>query len=459
MNRVTLKVVFLFLALAISSRAQDGEHRFPALERLVPRELSDKKIPGAAIAVVSGGSVVYSNGFGVCDVETKRPVQVSTVFRLGSTTKMFTATAALLLAEQGKLDLSKPIGSYVRGLPPRLAGLTMEQILTHTAGLYDDAPMFGPDDEASLEREIRSWSDEKIFLEPGRFFSYSNPGYWLAGFILEQVTQKRFADIVADLVLKPMGMKNSSFRPSEVQGFDVSSGHDNAPSVIRPAANNASTWPAGSLFSTVQDISRFLTALLNEGKLEGKQVLPKSVVKNLFSPRVNVLDERGTRYGFGLACKPYHSYSMYFHAGARSGYGSIIRLVPEKGFAFVALANRTSALLMRSGDSAMAALMPFPGESAAEEAGPAVMEDKETDKLIGKYFTPPKTEIELTYTGKLLSLGRGLLNLKRGRELIPVRRIGKDRFTNGVFEFVLSKDSSGIVRYMHIQMHTLKRID
>lgn len=128
-------------------------------------------------------------------------------------------------------------------------------------------------------------------------------------------------------------------------------------------------------------------------------------------------------------------------------------------FLFLALANRTSALLMRSGDSAMAALMPFPGESAAEEAGPAVMEDKETDKLIGKYFTPPKTEIELTYTGKLLSLGRGLLNLKRGRERIPVRRIGTDRFKNGVFEFVLSKDSSGIVRYMHIQMHTLKRID
>jgi CubicO group peptidase (beta-lactamase class C family) len=160
------------------SRVEGAAVDFSAIDRVIAQELTDTHTPGAAVSIVSGDRVVFSKGYGVASVETREPVRPEMLFRLGSTTKMFTAAALVLLAEQGAVDLNAPIGHYVKDLQPKIAQLTAHQLLTHTSGFLDEAPMFGSDDESALEKEVRSWTANRFFTEPGRIYSYSNPAFW-----------------------------------------------------------------------------------------------------------------------------------------------------------------------------------------------------------------------------------------------------------------------------------------
>ena len=230
------------------------------------------------MSIVSGDRVVFSKGYGVASVETREPVRPEMLFRLGSTTKMFTAAALVLLAEKGAVDLNAPIGNYVKDLQPKIAQLTAHQLLTHTSGFLDEAPMFGSDDESALEKEVRSWTANRFFTEPGRIYSYSNPAFWLAGFVVESVSGKRYADELTASLFKPLGMSRTTLRPLVAMTYPIAQGHDDwpkGPAVIRPAANNAASWPAGSIFSSVEDLSRFVIAFVNGGRIGGDQVLPR----------------------------------------------------------------------------------------------------------------------------------------------------------------------------------------
>src|SRR6185503_17401118 len=193
-SRLLLVAMVVVHLLAPRVQAQTAAVDFSAIDRVVAQELTDTHTPGAAVSIVSGDRVVFSKGYGVASVETREPVRPEMLFRLGSTTKMFTAAALVLLAEQGAVDLNAPIGNYVKGLEPKIAQLTSHQLLTHTSGMLDEAPMFGSDDESALEKEVRSWTANRFFTEPGRIYSYSNPAFWLAGFLVESVSGKRYAD-------------------------------------------------------------------------------------------------------------------------------------------------------------------------------------------------------------------------------------------------------------------------
>lgn len=117
---------------------------FSLLEQALQEEMKAQSVPGAQIAAISGDRVVFQKSFGTANVETNEAVTTETLFRLGSTTKTFVAAAAVTPAEQGKLDLTKPVGNYAKGLHAQIARLTMPQLRSHTAGLKDEAPMTGP---------------------------------------------------------------------------------------------------------------------------------------------------------------------------------------------------------------------------------------------------------------------------------------------------------------------------
>lgn len=153
---------------ALSERGGVRAEGFEAIAAFAREELQQSRTPGAAIALVEGVRVVYTTGVGVADVESGAPVKPDMLFRLGSTTKMFTATALVTLAEEGQLSLDAPIGGTVRGLDPAIARLTPNQLLSHTAGLRDDAPMFGRQDDEALGDGIRAMKTTAFFTETGR---------------------------------------------------------------------------------------------------------------------------------------------------------------------------------------------------------------------------------------------------------------------------------------------------
>ena len=131
------------------------------LEAALIEEMRALRAPGVAIAVVSGDRIVYEKGFGVASVETREPIMPHTLFRIGSATKMLTGLTAVLLARDGTVDLNRPIGRYSRGMREPLASVTLHELLTHTAGVTNEAAGSGPHDDAALADRVKGWGAER----------------------------------------------------------------------------------------------------------------------------------------------------------------------------------------------------------------------------------------------------------------------------------------------------------
>jgi CubicO group peptidase (beta-lactamase class C family) len=168
----------LWLGAAVSLAGEAAKLNFAELESVVRAELKRTGVPGCAVAVGLGDEAIFAKGFGVANVETGEPVTADMLFRLGSTTKMFTAATLVSLVEAGKVKLDAPIGDYVQGLNPKLARLTSHQLLTHTAGLADETKMEGLHDESALAEGLRARGDDLCFTEPGKIWS---PGENVSG--------------------------------------------------------------------------------------------------------------------------------------------------------------------------------------------------------------------------------------------------------------------------------------
>ncbi len=357
-----------------------------AIERVALEELKATNTPGAALAVVSGDRVVFAHGYGVASVDTGAPVSPDLLFRLGSTTKMFTATAVVGLALEGKIDLHAPVGRYISGLDDAIAKITAHQLLSHTSGLHDEAPMFGPHDETALGAGIRAWNAGFLFAEPGRIYSYSNPGFWLAGFLAESVAEKPYADVMAERVFRPLGMGRTTLRPTMAMTWPLAQGHDaigGKPRVVRPAADNAAGWPAGSIFSNVLDLARFAIAFMNDGRLDGQLVLAPKLIALLESPHARVPGSERS-YGYGLDLYTERGVHWVAHAGSRSGYGSEIRMAPQEKVAVIVTANRTGASLPKLVDAVCEAMLPLEPRSRPEQPSHALTPD-EAARYVGAY--------------------------------------------------------------------------
>lgn len=169
-----IAVLMICTAIAWSQGCPASPPDLSAVTVALEKEMHANGTPGAALVMVCGGKVVLAQGFGHASVETDAPVTPSTLFRLGSTSKIFTGLALASLADQGKIKLDQPIGTYVKDLGPRLSAVTLHQLLTHSAGLWDDAPQDGPHDDSALAANVRSWKEDLLLAEPGRVFSYAN---------------------------------------------------------------------------------------------------------------------------------------------------------------------------------------------------------------------------------------------------------------------------------------------
>ncbi len=434
--------------------AQQTQPEFAELEKVVLDELKATNTPGAAIGIVRGDRLIYAKGFGTSNVETGAPVTPNMLFRLGSTTKMFTAAALVQLAEAGKLKLDNPIGNHAKGLSPKIAQLTSHQLLSHTGGLSDDAVMFGLHDDAALGETVRGLKDDSLFTEPGRIFSYSNAGYWLAGFVVEQVSGKPYADQLNEALFKPLGMQSTTLRPTMAMTWPLSQGHEGAPpKVIRPAADNAGNWPSGSIFSSVNDLSRWVTTLLNGGKLDGQQVLSPSLIAKLSAPHAATPGSE-SHYGYGLASSTERGVRRLQHGGSRSGYGSVITLAPEQRVGLIILANRTGASLPRTAEKALELLLPFTPQ-VSEKPQSITMSEAEMQRCVGVFAQGSNIVELLPVEGKLFA--------KRGNQQFPVNKVGEGRFTAGPLDrpavsFALVFGANGKAEYFHAGGRSLRRI-
>ena len=385
--------------VAAVSRTASAQPPTPALDTAAlltafRAEMRALHAPGAALAVVVGDRIALERGEGVTSVEGGVAVTPETLFRIGSTTKMFTGLTALRLAADGRLRLDRPVGDYARGLAPSIGRLTLHQLLTHSAGLANEGAGNGPHDDAALGRRVHGWGEELFFAEPGAIYSYSSPGYWLAGYAIEQAAGGWYADVVDSLVLTPVGMTRSAFRPLDAFTHPVALDHrvgpDGRAAVVRPFPDDATTWASGSLFSSAHELGRFLVALLNDGRVEGRQLLPAAVVRALREPHVPI---PGTdcSYAYGLQVCDEGGVRVVSHAGFRGGTGSIVSFVPERRVGVVVLSNRNGGIMGRTERRALALLAGVESEPGPEPSATRRFDAAARARLAGLYVNGPDT--------------------------------------------------------------------
>lgn len=451
-QRLLLASWVLFL-LAPPALADQPKIDFAELEKVVLKELEDTNTPGAAVAVIRDDRVIYAKGFGVACVETKGPVTPDTLFRLGSTTKMFTAAALVQLAEEDKIKLDEPVDKYIH-INAKIGRATASQLLSHTAGLSDESPMSGLHDDSALAKSVVGLKDDIAFCDPGKVYSYSNPGYWVAGCLIEHLGDKGYyADQMHERLFKPLGMTRTTFRPTLAMTYPLALGHalsGKKPEVVRPAADNAATWPAGQMFSSANDLSRFAIAFLNDGKLDGKEVLTPSLIKALSTPRADIPGSTA-KYGYGLQIGEYRGMHRLQHGGSRLGYGSQVTMVPKHRVAVIVLANRTGSQMPRTVEKAMELVLPLEAKKD-EPRKERPMSPEEMARCVGVYSNNRVRLEILIKDGKLVG--------KQGDREGPITKWGDQHFAIEVFggDFVLVPGTDGKAEFLYRGGRSLKRV-
>ena len=432
---------------------------FRDLELLAQEELKATGTPGAAVAVILGDQVVLAKGFGVASVESREPVTPVTLFRIASTTKMLTAAALASLEERGKVRFDAPIERYAKGLDPKIGRLTLHQLLSHTAGLRDESSYSGPHDDEALGAFVRSWKSDYFFTEPGDIYSYSNPGYVLAGFVLGEAIGKPYADAMHDLLFEPLGMRRSALRPTLAMTYPIAQAHEaseTGPRVVRPFPDDARFRPNGGVFTSVNDFCRFALAFLNGGKVDGRQALSPAVIARLSEPhfaRPGGAAGDDSQVAYGLVERQHHGVRVLQHGGSRLGSGSVVRLAPENHFAVIILANRTGAFLPKTLEKATELCLPLRREAGPDRKPPRPLTRQEKERLVGTYINhPDELSVEIFLNREALMIRSAGQNAAS-----PLVQTGDGRFSFDGQEIAVIPGPGGIPTYVHLGGRALKR--
>lgn len=429
---------------------------FSELDKLVAEELKEKNTPGAVITVVSGDQVVYQKAFGVANVETNAPMQADMLFRLGSTTKMFTAAALVTLAENNKIKMNEPIGQRIKGLNPKVANATPHYLLSNSAGVRDFAAPLISNDDASLGNMVRSWKDDIFFADQGEIYSYSSAGFWLSGFVVEELQGKPYADAMNELLFKPLGMDRTTLRPLMAITYPFAHGHAieaGKPTILRPLFNNVAMWPAGSMWSNGKDLSRWVIAFMNDGRLEGKQPLSSSLINQMVQHHIPVPGETDAYYAYGLTTFKIQGHEFVGHGGFSRGYGSMIQMVPSRKFAVIVLTNKSGETMRKSLNRATEIGLGLKDSQPPTPAPVAPVTSSEMNEYVGTFSHAPQTwEV---------SVKDGKLYVKADDKEYPLIKSGERKFTYGAQnenEIVFVPGKSGEIEFLFFELYGAKKI-
>lgn len=318
------------------------------------------EVPGFAVAVVRGDSVVYLRGFGVADRETGAPVTPGTAFYIASVTKPFTALAAALLDAQGRLDLDDPLTRHTPGVAfdPALHAdsVTLRDLLTHTAGLAN-GPLVNRLAYTGEHTPEVLWSllaTTRPSAAPRGTFRYTNLGYNLLQLVLDREVGQPWQAVLRELVLDPVAMTRTTPYASRVEreGWAAATPYVAfGPAGLEPAAlrkTDATMHAAGGLFSTAADLARWLEVQLNDGRLDGRQVFPPNVVAATHRPLVAVSGSGPgpisvNAYGLGWRFGALDGRPVIHHGGGYPGAHALVSFDPASRVGVAVLANEENA--------------------------------------------------------------------------------------------------------------------
>lgn len=363
----------LVLASALTAALNAADPRLSGITAALQPALDEKEIAGAVTLVISREKILHFETHGFADVATQRPMTPDTMFNIMSMTKLMTATAVLMLQDEGKLKLTDPVANYIPGFAAlktpsgQPANLTLLQILTHVSGL-GEASAASARDTRTLADLVPHWLAAPMQNEPGARWRYCQSGINTAARIVEIVSGKTFDEFLRTRLFVPLGLKHTTHYPSAEQlpflatayTKNKTTGALDAISAPPPARGARPPTGNAGLYASAHDYARFCQMLLNGGTLDGQRYLSPAALKLLSTPQTpaalptgffqnNTYGQRGTNYGWGIGTcvlKTPHAGvaamlapGSYGHGGA---WGTQAWIDPVRGVAYILMVQRTN---------------------------------------------------------------------------------------------------------------------
>ena len=324
------------------------------LDNFFAQQMAKEHVPGAVFVLVKDGKIFFTKGYGYADLEKKTPVVPDkTLFRVGSISKLFTATAVMQLAEQGKLNLDDDVNKYLKRFQIENTypqPITFSNLLTHTDGFDSGWGIGAFARSASKMTPLGDFIAKRLpprISPPGEVFLYSDVGMNLAGYLVEVISGIPFAKYIDQNILQPLDMRRSSFSqplpPQLAPDLAVGYKYKNGTYQRRPFAFS-STVPGNALMATATDIAHFAIAHLQNGRYADAQILNDATAREMHRQHFAHYPEMvGSTYGFFQRMP--NKQRAIMHGGRHSGYTSQLFLLPEQNLGlFVACNNNPSSL-------------------------------------------------------------------------------------------------------------------
>lgn len=351
-----------------------------ALADFIEKTRIETKVTGVSVILVKGDQTLMARGFGMADVEAGIPVTEKTLFRIGSVSKQFTSLGFMQLVEQKRADLDAPITRYVpelkiHGNADDLAGVTARRIMTHHSGLpgnvlkgmWSTTPI-------SFSEQIALSNDAYLAQKPDLVHSYSNLGLLVLGRAIENLSAEDFTRHMDKTIFEPLSMNHTSYRQTPAMTPYLAKGYMNGTAVTEAPIQ---VLPAGSMFSSAEDLGQFIKMILAGGKSGGQQVISQqSLAEMMRVQNADIALDLGQKVGLGWNINSFPVKGVgrvLHHGGGTPLFRSMLVTLPDLGYGFAILTNSTSGELVLEAATMkiLEALAKTPEAQAYQKTAPA----------------------------------------------------------------------------------------
>ena len=318
------------------------------VDSYIHAEMQREQIPGLSLLIARDGKIVRAQGYGLSNVELQVPVKPETVFQSGSVGKQFTATAVMMLVEEGKIELNDPVTKYIKDAPITWSGVTIRELLSHTAGFTDYPKNFDFRKDYTETQLLRIVEGIPLAFPPGTNWSYSNLGYLTLGIVIHQVTGEFYGDFLQQRIFGPLAMtttriiSEANIVPNRAAGYRLVKGELKNQEWVSPTLN---TTADGALYFSVLDLAKWDAALYTDKLLRRSSFEEMWTVVKLKNGKPNSGD-----YGFGWEILNKDGHRVIYHSGSWQGFRSYISRHIDDKTTVAVLANLEGADVGKIGE-------------------------------------------------------------------------------------------------------------
>jgi len=452
MPRIVFATFVAALVFALSGAVTASSQRSQAVDQIFAGY--GETTPGCSVAVDRDDSLLHVAGYGMADLEQNVPIQANSAFYAASVSKQFVAMSALLLQQQGKIDLDLPVRTYLPSLPAYADRVTIRHLLQHTGGVRDYFSLFALanrlDGLVITEEKIMEMlaRQEGLSFEPGERYAYSNSAYFLISQIVKAVDGRNLNEFSQEHLFAPLGMTDSRFQHNH-RYLVPRKAHGYAPREdlgYLVADSTLDVVGSGGMYTTVIDLTKWARNF-RDNQLDGGAATIEAM------QTVGELNSgEKTDYGLGIGVTEYRGLPLRAHGGALEGYRTYLMMFPNQSFSIALLCNDQEANT-RTMAHAIADI--YLADDFIEQAAPVMSAPDEADEH-GTQAAPPTVELaqyEGSYYSRevdgtqVLVVAEDGLALESSTEQRPLEYIADDTFgfSEYGFELVFSRDPSGDV--------------